>query len=167
MTGCSPPSQGNLTENDAPWLSVTSSRRSRIGNSSNWRAPRRWCETSLPIPTTGRRSFACKTFSCCIVRIDVHFYRSVASSVLRICYGHEITHPGDPLLKIAQDALESPRDGPYLVDLFPLCASFAPSPIISKRFCSEVLSELVARWWVQKGRARGQSDKSATPLHTV
>ncbi|KAI9572371.1 cytochrome P450 [Boletus coccyginus] len=44
----------------------------------------------------------------------------IASSILRICYGHEITDPNDPLLKIVQDALETPRNGPYLVDLFPL-----------------------------------------------
>ena len=65
-------------------------------------------------------------FSYSIVRTDFHLYRSVASSVLRICYGHEVTHPDDPLLKIVQDALEVPRNGPYLVDLFPLREWSAP-----------------------------------------
>ncbi|KAG9316164.1 cytochrome P450 [Chiua virens] len=45
---------------------------------------------------------------------------SIASSVLRICYGHEVTRTDDSLLKIIQDAMEVPRNGPYLVDFLPL-----------------------------------------------
>lgn len=35
-------------------------------------------------------------------------------------YGYEVTDTDDNLLKIVQEATESPRNGPYLVDLFPL-----------------------------------------------
>ncbi|KAN0097103.1 Cytochrome P450 [Tylopilus felleus] len=101
-TGFSRPSQGNHTGNDVPWRSATSLRRSKIsGNSPNWRAPGHFFETYL-------NDWAA------FVRL------SIASTVLRICYGHEIIHPDDPLLKIVQNALGSPRNGPYLVDLFPL-----------------------------------------------
>ena len=37
-----------------------------------------------------------------------------------MAYGYEVTRTDDSLLKIVQEAVESPRNGPYLVDLFPL-----------------------------------------------
>lgn len=45
---------------------------------------------------------------------------AVASSFLQICYGHRVTDTNDVLLKIVQDALEVPRNYPYLVDVFPI-----------------------------------------------
>lgn len=63
---------------------------------------------------------------CIVLKFEFHLFRSIASSVLQICYEHEITHAHDPLLNIVQDALESLRNSPYLVDVFPLRESSAP-----------------------------------------
>ena len=35
-------------------------------------------------------------------------------------YGYNLTRIDDNLLKLIQEAVESPRNGPYLVDLFPI-----------------------------------------------
>ncbi|KAI6045800.1 cytochrome P450 [Pisolithus marmoratus] len=58
---------------------------------------------------------------------------AVASSVLRICYGHQVTDANDVLLKIVQDALEVPRNHPYLVDVFPIL-KYYPSWLPGGRF---------------------------------
>lgn len=41
-------------------------------------------------------------------------------------YGYEVTRTDDNLLNIVQEAVESPRNGPYLVDLFPLREQSSP-----------------------------------------
>ena len=121
--GFSALSQESRTKNDVPWRSATFSHRSRTGNLFNLKAPRLYLETYMATLTTGQRSFACKPFfffSTLGIDINIHVRRSVASSVLQICYGHSATHLDDPLLKFVQAALEAPRNSPYLVDFFPL-----------------------------------------------
>ena len=67
--------------------------------------------------------------------------------MLRICYGHEVTHPDDALLKIVQDALESLDGRPHLVDVLPIREYLCLRTRVKlNTFTSEILSQLVT-WW--------------------
>lgn len=89
----------------------------------NWKAAGLCFAIYLPTRVIGPRSFICKPFhrASCSELIHPHFFRNVASSILQITYGYEVTRTADDILTLVQDAAESPRDGPYLVDHFPLC----------------------------------------------